>query len=86
MSELKQLKQLTPLEAANVGGGEGDCTTTANVGTGGVGVSGDPTSIGGALIGTYEGIIEATSYAIERVINAVSSDGSRFPERSSGNP
>lgn len=72
MSELKQLKQLNPLDAAQVGGGEGDCTTTATVGTDGIGVSGPPDAIGGALIGTYEGIIEATSYAIERVINAVS--------------
>jgi hypothetical protein len=78
MSELKQLKQISQLDAANVGGGDGDCPTTVTVGTGGVNVQETGPSVAdmvyNAASGTYEGIIEATSYAIERVINAVSSN------------
>ena len=78
MSGLKELKQLTPLDAANVAGGEADCTVTANIGTGGIGVTATGTDtqtmVATTLIGTYEGIIQATSYAIERVINAVSTN------------
>lgn len=73
MSELKQLKQLSQLDAAQVGGGEGECTPTATL-NGPVGVQSQVADFGAALIGTYEGIIQATSYAIERVINAVSSN------------
>ena len=75
MSELKQLKQLNPLDASQVAGGDGDCTTTVELGTGGFNVSnGGPTvadTVYSTVSGTYEGIIQATSYAIERVINAV---------------
>ena len=72
MSELKQLNQLTPLDAQDVSGGAGDCPATATIGTTGVGVTSPPDSLGNNLISTYEGVIQATSYALERVINAVS--------------
>lgn len=74
MKELKQLtqNQVSPADAANVSGGEGDCTATVTVGTDGISIGTTDGTVGGALIGTYEGIIEATSYALERVINAVS--------------
>ena len=70
MSELKQLKQLTPMETANVGGGEGDCPATVDLGV----FTNSGNDLGQTIIGTYEGIIQATSYAIERVINAVTSE------------
>jgi hypothetical protein len=69
---MKQLKQITPLEATGVSGGEGDCGSTVTVGTDGINVNTSTDNAGTALINTYEGIIQATSYAIERVINAVS--------------
>lgn len=68
---MEQLKQ-AGLDAANVAGGEGDCTSTATLG-GPVGVQAPVADFGNALITTYEGIIDATSHAIERVINAVNS-------------
>lgn len=80
MSELKQLKQLSQLDAEQVGGGEGDCPVTASLSVPGIasvsntGTAVDQTvasTITGAITGTYEGIIQATSYALERVINAV---------------
>ncbi len=70
MSELKQLKQLSQVDAEKIGGGEGDCPVTVEFGP----VTNSGTDVGTTIIGTYEGIIQATSYALERVINAVSSD------------
>lgn len=70
MSELKQLKQLSQLDAEKIGGGEGDCPVTVDLGP----ITNTGTDVGSTVIGTYEGIIQATSYAIERVINAVTSN------------
>ena len=80
MSELKPLKELKSLaqaDAANVSGGEGDCPVTVTLDAPGVTIQNTGYEVGttvmNTITGTYEGIIQATSYAIERVINAVTS-------------
>ena len=62
--------ELDSAQLAEVGGG-GDCGPTASVGTGGITVSGSPGSIGNSIVQVYEGMIEATSYAIERIATSL---------------
>ncbi len=65
--------QTLPAEqVANVSGGDGTCSTTATIGTNGIVIQSTYNSFGEALIGTYEGIVEATSYVIERVATSTS--------------
>ena len=54
-------------------GGDGDCSTTYQVGTGGVIITG-PVPSGNPLIGAYEGAINAMSYAMERFSKAVNDE------------
>ncbi len=66
---------LAPEQVANVSGGDGgSCSTTMTIGTGGIVVQSTYNSFGDALIGTYEGIVDATSYVIERVATATSAN------------
>ena len=62
------MRTLNSTEIAAVSGGVGECTSSDGNSYGGVT---DPDSIGGDLISLYEGAIEATSYVIERVANAL---------------
>lgn len=63
------MRELTSCELSLVaGGGEDQCSDGG--GNSIVGVT-DPTSLGQELIQIYESLIEATSYVIERVANAL---------------
>ena len=66
------MRTLTTNELKFVSGGEGTCTPE-NSGGGGNSYGGvsEPADIGTDLIAIYEGLIEATSYMIERVANAL---------------
>lgn len=72
MSDTKPTQQPTPGEtlppeqAAQVSGGDGDCTTTLSV----AGMTTSADSVGSVLINTYDGLVEATSYVIETVANS----------------
>ncbi len=61
--------ELDPAQAVEVGGG--DCGTSVTVGSDGINITGPANGIGPAVIATYEGMIEATSYAIERIANSL---------------
>lgn len=57
-------------QVANVSGGADSCTTTVTIGVPGTGsIVSTYNDLGSALIGTYEGIVDATSYMIERLAN-----------------
>ncbi len=67
MEETKQtpnepVQPISPEQAAEVAGGDGDCTS---VSVGGVTVSGS------SLTDIYEQAVDTTSYIIERVSNAL---------------
>jgi len=73
MSETKDTKPesaqpISQEQAAQVGGGDGTCTSTVTVG----GVSSPTESFGTAVTQTYEGAVEGTSYIIERVVKSMS--------------
>ncbi|MGE0356871.1 MAG: hypothetical protein AB7P08_08155 [Burkholderiales bacterium] len=57
-------------QVEEVAGGN-SCGTTVTAGTGGVSVTGSVESLGSDIIKTYEGIIDATSYAIERIAGSL---------------
>lgn len=57
-------------QVEQVAGGDG-CTTSATVGTNGVSVTSTYNSLGSALIGTYDGVVDATSHVIETVANSL---------------
>jgi len=61
------MRELTVAELEFVAGGADECSSGGN-NYGGVT---DTSSIGEELIEIYEGIVEATSYVIERVANAL---------------
>ena len=63
------MRVLNPMELDFVAGGEGECTPEDSGNTYG-GVS-DTSSLGEDLIEIYEGLVEAASYIIERVANAI---------------
>jgi len=84
--EIKVLKEVgvvkesagaTPIEvvaeaqALEVAGGAGECGPTVDVGTGGITVRTPVSQVSGALIGTYEGVVDAASHVIERVTRAI---------------
>jgi len=60
------MRELNVDELNMVAGGGGQCTPGNSIG--GVG---DPDSVGDYLISAYEGLVQATSYVIERVANAL---------------
>ena len=64
------MRELNTAELEFVSGGEGVCTPE-NSGNVIAGVS-EPSSLGKDLIDIYEGLIEATSYVIERVAISLS--------------
>ncbi len=57
---------LSPDQVAAVSGGDG-CTTTVTIAAGDTSVVSTYDSFGAALIGTYDGLVDATSYVIERL-------------------
>ena len=60
------MRELTLNEMNLVSGAEDDCGGGNNIG----GVT-DPSSLGQDIIEIYEGLVEATSYIIERVVEAL---------------
>ena len=62
------MRELTTMELQFVSGGTGECTEESANRIAGVS---NFNNIGGDLINFYEGLIEATSYVIERVANAL---------------
>ena len=61
------MRELTSAELDFVAGGADSCSSDGN-NYGGVS---DTSSVGSDLIEIYEGLVEATSYVIERVANAL---------------
>ena len=62
------MRELTVTELDFVAGGRKSCSSNSSGNKYG-GIS-DTTSIGREIIEIYEGLVEATSYVIERVANA----------------
>jgi len=69
VSKIPAGNELEVEQAAEVGGG--DCGGSVQVGTGGISISGSVEGLGSDVIRTYEGLIDATSCAIERIANAL---------------
>lgn len=67
--EAGQVLDATQVEG--VGGGAADCPVTVTAGTSGFNVQTAGTSVTDVLTGTYEGVVSATSYVIERVANSL---------------
>ena len=63
------MRELTMSEVEFVSGGPGVCTPE-NSGNDYGGIT-DTSSVGEDIINIYEGLVEATSYIIERVANAL---------------
>lgn len=63
------MRELTMSELECVSGGGDGCTSSAGGNDYG-GIS-DTQSVGKELIELYEGVVEATSYIIERIANAL---------------
>ncbi|MDH3621534.1 MAG: hypothetical protein OER91_11605 [Gammaproteobacteria bacterium] len=62
------MRELTMSEIGFVSGAGDDCSSGDGNNYGGIT---DTSSIGGEIIEIYEGLVEATSYIIERVANAL---------------
>jgi len=58
---------LTAGDIEQVAGGDGSCTTTVTISGPGVSVESAYPSLGDALSGTYDGVVDATSHVIETV-------------------
>jgi len=63
-------RQISAEQAGEVAGGDGSCSTTLTVGTGGVTLQTGGGSVGQVLSSTYDGVVEATSHVIETVAHA----------------
>ena len=63
------MRELTMEEISRVSGGTGECTAQQSSNNYG-GVT-EPGTLGQDLIEIYEGMVEATSYVIERVARAL---------------
>ena len=61
------MRELTINELSFVSGAGDECPADGN----NLGGITEPGSLGGDLISIYEGVVEATSYVIERVANAL---------------
>lgn len=72
LRSLERANVITSEEAAQVGGGEGECTSTASVNTGIVNVTTTAPDPASAMIAIYEGAVAFTSHVIERVANGTS--------------
>jgi hypothetical protein len=62
---------LTTDQVNQVAGGDGDCTTTVQLGGTGGSVTSTYSSLGDAIIGTYDGLGDGTSHIIETVANSM---------------
>jgi hypothetical protein len=63
------LKQVSTADVGAVSGGTtADCPATVTLNAGVVTVTDQATTLAGAVIDVYEGIVESTSYIIERVL------------------
>lgn len=61
--------ELDATQVTEIGGaGAENCTVTVEVGTSGVSVTYSGNSVGEALIAAYEGMVDATSHVIGRVL------------------
>ena len=60
---------LSPEQVASISGGDGTCSTTAIVGTGGTSVTTTAPTPTDALVSIYEGFVDLTSHVIERLAN-----------------
>jgi hypothetical protein len=58
---------LTAADVEQVAGGDGTCSTTVTFSTSEIGITTTGTSVGDALIDTYDGVVAATSHVIETV-------------------
>ncbi len=63
------MRELTMEEISRVSGGTGECTAQQSGNNYG-GIT-EPGTLGQELIEIYEGMVEATSYVIERVASAL---------------
>ena len=63
------MRELTMEEISRVSGGVGECTAQQSGNNYG-GIT-ETSTLGQELIQIYEGVVEATSYVIERVANAL---------------
>ncbi|HXZ50199.1 MAG TPA: hypothetical protein VEG27_14355 [Usitatibacter sp.] len=73
MEEKTQLapgQALSAEQVADVAGGAGSCSTTVTISGPGFSVGSTYNSLADALIGTYDGIVAATSHVIETVAHA----------------
>ncbi len=61
-------QELDASQATEIGGGAENCSVTAQVGSDGVNVNYSANSVGEALIAAYEGVVDATSHVIGRVL------------------
>ena len=69
-SESTQPESTQPLsqeQAAEVAGGDGTCTTTLNAGI----ITTSGPTVQETVINAYEGLVESTSYIIERVAGSM---------------
>jgi hypothetical protein len=57
-------------DIAQVAGGDGTCSTTVTISGPGISVESTYQSLGDALTGTYDGVVDATSHVIETVANS----------------
>ena len=66
------MRELTMAEVVLVSGGDGDSCSAEDSGSGNTygGVS-DTSQVGPDIINAYEGLVEAASYIIERVVKAL---------------
>jgi hypothetical protein len=58
---------LTAADIEQVAGGDGTCSTTVTLTAPGISVESTYPSLGDALSGTYDGVVDATSHVIETV-------------------
>jgi hypothetical protein len=58
---------LTADQVEQVAGGDGTCSTTVTITGPGITVDSTYQSLGDALSGTYDGVVDATSHVIETV-------------------
>ena len=69
--EVDIMRELTGMELGFVSGGTGECTAESSGSGNSFGGVSDTSSFADDLINLYEGVVQATSYVIERVANAL---------------
>ena len=67
-AKLATSSELDAAQVAEIGGGAENCTVTVQASTDGVTVTYSANSVGEALIAAYEGMVDATSHVIGRVL------------------